>query len=376
MTVRRRIRVDTDGRTAIRYFIDVCFEHADGRVERIRKDSPVQTRRGAEEYERQIREALLDPRPTPKRSVSFQTFALEEWLPTAPDAIGNRRTTTLAKEQHLRVHLLPVLGNKQIAAIDSADVERLYATLRRDRELRPKTIRNIGSTLRLVLATARKRKLIDELPDFPEIKLPDAEFDWLVPSESDRLVAAATDDLERALLLFAIRTGARAGEQLALEWGDLDRDTAQVRLRRSTTRGAVGPTKTGRHRSVSLTRGLLDALAAIEHRRSRLVFCRSDGRPMTLWMLHGCLQRTLRRAGLRRIRWHDLRHTFASQLASAGVPLHQIQAWLGHTTIAMTMRYAHLAPSQGNELIARLDRQAEPLLRPLAKCRPDDGTIE
>jgi site-specific recombinase XerD len=56
------------------------------------------------------------------------------------------------------------------------------------------------------------------------------------------------------------------------------------------------------------------------------------------------------KAGLRRIRWHDMQHSFASQLISAGVPIRQVQEWLGHSTI--TMRYAHLAPGSGDAIRA------------------------
>jgi hypothetical protein len=60
-------------------------------------------------------------------------------------------------------------------------------------------------------------------------------------------------------------------------------------------------------------------------------------------------------AGLRRMRWHDLRHTFASQLMMASVPVRQVQDWMGHSTITMTMRYAHLAPDGGADLIRALE---------------------
>ena len=67
---------------------------------------------------------------------------------------------------------------------------------------------------------------------------------------------------------------------------------------------------------------------------------------MRIGQLHETLWRSLKRAGLREIRWHDLRHSFASHLVAAGVPLNVVQARMGHSTILMTMRYSHLAPEQ------------------------------
>jgi site-specific recombinase XerD len=71
--------------------------------------------------------------------------------------------------------------------------------------------------------------------------------------------------------------------------------------------------------------------------------------------LHERLWGAARRAGERRIKWHETRHSFASQLVIAGTPLRQVQEWLGHSTIQMTMRYAHLAPGGGREFMAALD---------------------
>lgn len=76
----------------------------------------------------------------------------------------------------------------------------------------------------------------------------------------------------------------------------------------------------------------------MRHLRGKVVFCRDDGTPLTLWQLHERLEGVCRRAGLRKIRWHDLRHSFASHLVQKGVPLRQVQMLLGHSSIAMTER--------------------------------------
>ena len=70
------------------------------------------------------------------------------------------------------------------------------------------------------------------------------------------------------------------------------------------------------------------------------------------------LWRACRRAGLRRVGWHILRHTFASHLVMRGVPLKAVQELLGHTTIQMTMRYSHLAPEIGRQAVAVLEQPA------------------
>jgi integrase len=97
------------------------------------------------------------------------------------------------------------------------------------------------------------------------------------------------------------------------------------------------------------------ALKAHRHMRRPLVFCQEDGKPLTLWHLHGALERAARRASLRLLRWHDLRHSFASNLTIGGTPIRQVQEWMGHATITMTMRYAHLSPGGGREYLSALD---------------------
>jgi|HubBroStandDraft_1064217.scaffolds.fasta_scaffold02978_2 integrase len=163
--------------------------------------------------------------------------------------------------------------------------------------------------------------------------------------------------------MFAVYSGCRAGELLALRWGDIDTSLKIVMFSRSSTRGILREsTKSGRVRTVPLTDALLEALQAM--RRSRgvarldgdeLVFARDDGRPLDLFRLHRTLRRTQRRAGLRAIRFHDLRHSYASILTIHGAPIRQVQTWLGHSTLGMTMRYAHLSPNGGREHLAAFD---------------------
>jgi len=287
----------------------------------------------------------------------------EHWMPTYPASVGNRPSTVRGKEMELRVHLKPALGHLRLNQIKGEVVDRLFADLRKPRPLgkkgsrvlSPKSIKNIRATLRRVLASAVEWEFIDKVPALPKVKVPERGWDHFTTAESEKLMAAARDDEERALLMFALRTGARAGEQLALRWGDIDWHTGEIVFRRSSTGGEVGPTKSGRERRVPMTEGLGRALRKVKHLRGDLVFCRLDGKPLTIWQLHERLWGACRRAGLRKIRWHDLRHSFASQLVTVGVPIRRVQDWLGHSTIAMTMRYAHLAPGSGADIIQALE---------------------
>jgi integrase len=362
MSVRRITRRQKKtGKPREFWMVDVVFEHVDGRMERIRKVSPVQTKRGAEEYERKLRAELLSPTPKPKEvAPTFDKFVDERWLPIYPGAAGNRHSTIVHREAHLRLHLRAPFGRLRLDEIGREHIARFYAEMTK-RGLSPKSRKNIGGTLRTILGTAVDWEVIEKLPKFPRVKVPDAAWDFYTREESKLLLSKTRNAFERALLLFALHTGARAGEQVAIDWGDLDWHNRLVIIRRSSALGRVGPTKSGRERKVPMTAELESALRAIKHLRSTLVFCNEDGRPLSKWQLHERLWGTARRAGLREIRWHDLRHSFASQLVIAGVPIVQVQQWLGHTTIAMTMRYAHLAPGSGAAHIKALETEPAPV---------------
>jgi integrase len=332
-------------------------ELPDGQKVRISGTPAINTKQAAEAAERAHLLRALDPNAKRKEVPTFGDFVRDRWWPTYPAAAGNRSSTKTEKEIHLRLHLTPVLEDVRLDWVRGEVVSRLLATLRA-KGLGEKSVKNVQGTLRRILASAVEWGYLDAVPPLPRLKAPQPKWDFLTPEESSKLLDAARMEDERAILLFALHTGARAGEQIAMEWGDVDWKNRQVVLRRSSTRGEVGPTKSGRERRVDLTKMLEKILRQIRHLRGPLVFCNPDGSPLRIGQLHERLWGACRRAGLREIRWHDLRHSFASQLAMAGVPLRQVQDWLGHSTINMTMRYSHLAPGGGAKLISALESPA------------------
>jgi len=156
--------------------------------------------------------------------------------------------------------------------------------------------------------------------------------------------------------LVALHTGMRQGEIFGLQWGDLDFVKRQIHIRRTIRKRVVGTPKNNRHRSVPMTDRLHDALWAHRSLRSRTwVFTRDNGEPLTRNSIKWAFWRHTRAAGLPEIRFHDLRHSFASQLVMAGVPLAGVKELLGHADIKMTMRYSHLAPAETARYIRALD---------------------
>jgi len=129
-------------------------------------------------------------------------------------------------------------------------------------------------------------------------------------------------------------------------------------VRQATWQGHVGTPKSGREREIPIADDLLASLKVHRHLRGELVFCREGGRPLDHNRMQHILWRAARRAGLRRVGWHALRHTFASHLVILGRSLKEVQELLGHSSITMTMRYAHLAPQMKVDAVNALAQHA------------------
>lgn len=154
------------------------------------------------------------------------------------------------------------------------------------------------------------------------------------------------------LILVALHTGLRRGELLALRWADIDLTHARLTVRGTTA-------KSGRTRYVPLN---VDAVQVLrnwragrtpdQHAPTAVVFAGPDGAPM--FSLKTSWTKVAKAAKLKGVRFHDLRHTFASKLVQAGVDLNTVRALLGHADLKMTLRYAHLAPNNLAAAVAKL----------------------
>ena len=182
----------------------------------------------------------------------------------------------------------------------------------------------------------------------------------LTPEEIGKLLAEA-DPRWRLIIKTAILTGLREGELLGLQWADIDWVSATIYVRRSFTAGRFYEPKTKNlRRRVPVTAELLAELKrwklACPNGKHDLVFPNGAGNPEN----HGNLLRrgfypALRRAGLRKIRFHDLRHTYASLLIANQEEPKLISTLLGHSSIKITFDvYGHLLPDAGDGVADRL----------------------
>ncbi len=366
--------------------VDVKVKLPGRPVQRVRDFSPVNTRRGAEAHERQIRQAIQDG--------TFGKEVIAQEVPTLSEFVerfltysenNNKPSTVVSKKDTLKNHIVPYFGSKRLHEIGSADLEAFKAVMRRKLSasratkhdatiyairkrrnapvphLSLKSVNNALTILRKLLAVAEEQGVIAHIPRVRFFRVEKPSFDFLDFDEAERLVKAA-DPGWRLLAETALKTGLRQGELIGLQWSDLDLVRGKLHVRRTLWRGIAGSPKGGRARTVDLPLLLVNALKAYRHLKGPYVFCQADGEPLRPGLLKGPLERALRRAGIARdqgrIGWHDVRHTYGSHLAMRGVPLKVIQELMGHASLDMTMRYAHLSPETKQNAVQVLDQPA------------------
>jgi len=339
------------------WLVDVVFTFPDGRTKRVKKKSPVQTKRGAEAYERKLRVEMLDSSATGKSRKEVPTLSkFAEYFVMTYARTNNKASERKSKKMILERHLLPTLGRLRLDEIKMNHIER-YKARKLKEGLSPKTINNHLTVLRKALSLAVEDEQIENIPRVKWMKVRKPKYDFFDFEEADRLIEAA-DGQWCTMIILALKTGVRQGEILGLRWDDVDLKSGQIHINQGNWRGHIDTPKGGRSRTIPLSPQCLDALKKHRHLKGDYVFCQEDGSLLTDNQCRRPLWSACRSAGLRRIGWHVLRHTFASHLVMRGVSLKAVQELLGHTTIEMTMRYAHLSPDVGREAVARLDVQS------------------
>ncbi len=266
---------------------------------------------------------------------------------------NNKPSEVSAKRVNLKNHLVPVFGKKRLDKISARDVEA-YKAAKLRQGLAPKTVNNQLAVLGRMLGIARRWELLDKVPEIVLLPLPPQEFDFLDFGEAERLIAGARSRW-RSMITLALRTGLRPGELRALRWEDVDLVTGRLVVRMAAWRNEIGTPKSGRSREVPLSEQALLTLKKHRHLRGDFVFCTEDGKMLTISSCKWPIWQASKRAGLRRVGWHVLRHSFASHLVVRGASIKAVQELLGHADIKMTMRYAHLSPDARRDAVRLLD---------------------
>jgi len=309
---------------------------------------------------------------------------LTQWLQGYGEA--NLRQSTLEGYTGLITnHVIPILGNIPLGSLTPMHLQQLYeAKLRTGRlgsdngGLAPSTVRQIHAILHRALKLAMNLQLIRQNPADavipPKPQKPDMRY--LSPDEARALLTAADDDRTYyPLYHMAILTGLRRGELLALRWSDIDLERRSLTVTRAIAQTYSGelvsqPPKTAKgKRTIALSHAAVSVLRNHKRKQAQLaeklgdawqgkdlVMSDASGGIINPSNIHRHFKRLLRKAGVKPIRFHDLRHTHATLMLKQGEHPKVVSERLGHNSIQITLdTYTHVLPNLQKEAADKLD---------------------
>ena len=324
--------------------------------------------------------ALMDSIMAPAPDQPKPGILLSDWLDYWYQGFKKpnlRPNTQMSYERRIYQHIIPNLGGIQLDKLTTNDIQQFYTKLkRRGRLLRTElygeglsdqTVRGIHTTLHAALDRAVAEKLIFRNPA-DNCRLPPAkarEMQVLTPEEIQRLLIQAKEDGCFELLLLELSTGLRRGEICALQWSDLNFRTGELRVERQVHRARgeliVSPPKTkASNRSVILPAPVMDVLKEYKETvSSKWMFPSpvSEDSPRDPAAVRKRLQTVLERAGCKKVRFHDLRHTFSTVALEHGMDIKTLSTIIGHVSSSTTLNvYAHVTDEMRRTAAIKIDQ--------------------
>jgi integrase len=299
--------------------------------------------------------------------------AAEEWLRYVEHDRDCKPSTLADYRSVVAARLVPAFGDMALEDITPERIEAWRAALGADRAvaLSNRTRNKALTILGGIMERARKVHGLPTNPARDVEKLRErydaTRFDFYSPEEVHALVRAAASGQDAAIFLTAAFTGLRRGELIALRWRDVDFERSAIRVSGSYANGKLTAPKSGKGRVVPMVPEVAAALAQLGQREGAtgdddLVFPGDFGSYLDGSALRRRFVAAQDRAGLRRIRFHDLRHTFGTLAVRGAESIVELQAWLGHAEVRTTMRYTHYREQQ--DAAKRLAAAFEPASAP------------
>lgn len=254
-------------------------------------------------------------------------------------------------ESYIIQKLKVFFGRLRLSDLTSEDAEKFKAA--RVRQVKPATVNRELTVAKHILSKAVEWKLIQNNPfsGVRNLRVSKCSERVLQQDEENKLLDACDQIRSRHLrpaVVIALNTGMRRGELLSLEWAQVDLTGRKIRV--------LNAKSSSGERVIPMNATVYDLVSALAKKASSpLVFPSNRKNGCTILDLKKGFKKSVRLAGIRDIRFHDLRHTFATRLVQAGVDLITVQHLLGHAKITMTVRYAH-SPSEAKiAAVGRLD---------------------
>lgn len=334
MSVFRRKRKDGSRSKVYTYYFRYRGKVYTGSTEETKKER-------AREVERIKRQELRHGRGSIIRDIPFSDL-VQEYLnlhASQRKSLKFYEATTTILERHF--------GSRLLSSIGPRDVQEFIAERRQ-------TVKTSTANRSLVVLKHMLRLAVEwgYLASSPatgfKLEREENRREFFLTPEQWEALGAELPSWLRPLVLAALHTGARRSELVNLEWEDVDFRRKLIRFRR---------TKNNEDRVVAMSETLAGELRGMKSRiKGGRVFRGFRGAPLKANSFRGAFESAVSRAGLKGFRFHDLRHSAASFMVQAGIPLNTVREVLGHKSITMTLRYAHLAPEHQRDAVRTFDR--------------------
>jgi integrase len=277
--------------------------------------------------------------------ITFNEFA-DEWF-INKSQLANK--TIYLYTSILKNHLKPFLNNKKLKDIKRVDGEKLIHHLK-SKGHKGKGINDIVGLLKSILIDAKKLGYLisNPLEHLSKVKIdPHLEAYW-TKTEINQFLLSSNFDSLYPFYIVALNTGMRKGELAGLCWDRVDFHLSQITISRTRDRSELKETtKTNLKRVIPMNNIVKTTLFNLMKKQlnPKFVFCELNGNPIDVNHVYRRFYQAQKKAEIKNlIRFHDLRHTFASQFVMANGNIFDLQKILGHTKIDMTMRYSHYSP--------------------------------
>jgi integrase len=276
--------------------------------------------------------------------------AAAEWLRYVEQDRDVKPSTLTDYRSVVASRLLPAFGELRLEELTPRRIEEWRASVGGGRLLTNRTRNKALTILGGIMERARKVYGLSSNPVRDVEKLRErydaTRFEFYSPEEVWALVRAAASEQDGAIFLTAAFTGLRRGELIALRWRDVDFERSAIRVSGSYADGKLTTPKSGHGRVVPMVPDVGGALARLAKREwatgdDELVFPGDFGTYLDGSALRRRFVAACARAGLRPIRFHDLRHTFGTLAVRSAESIVELQTWLGHAEVRTTMRYTH-----------------------------------
>lgn len=350
-----------------KWCVDVEFAHPDGRVQRVRKTSPKQTKRDAEKYERELRDSLAAGTFGKKRAAERKVPTVSEFMGDLLEVYRGEKHKAAGVYNRRCIfnrHLVPMFGDREVTSFNVTDQRKLRGRFT-DYKSNSRYNQAVSVMNRLIELYHTENRLPGERFRFEQMKSAQAIKAFYDFAQLDALVkgAAEVGPVAECAVLLGSDAGARRGEIFALEPRHCDLNRRLLNIEASETlvgsKRSLSVTKGGDGRVVPMTKRLHAALArrigAMKRGETRIIV-NWDGGPFWDKSFAALMNEIQEAADMEPTgAWHILRHTFCSHLAILGVPVMTIKELAGHKSLRTTLMYMHLASGETRRAIDALE---------------------